>query len=192
MTKKIKVTGVGCCLVDRVYNNISFGSDAFKKYLSVKSGDGGLVPGNLVFREEFERFSGTGLNQFVSYIAADKEPDAINIGGPAIVALIHAAQMNENTNCTYHFYGVGGQDSDGNYLNKLFKQIPVNTGAYNLNGSVTPSTVVLSDPEYDHGNGERIFINSIGAAWDYFPKNLDDNFFESDVVVFGATALMNS
>jgi sugar/nucleoside kinase (ribokinase family) len=190
MTKKIKVTGVGCCLVDRVYNNISFCSDEFKKYLSVNSGDGGLVPGNLVFCEEFEKYSGTGLNHFVSSITADKEPDAVNIGGPAIVALIHAAQMNENANCTYHFYGVGGQDSDGDFLHKLFKQIPVNTDAYNLKGTVTPSTIVLSDPEYDHGNGERIFINSIGAAWDYSPAYLDDDFFDSDVVVFGATALV--
>ena len=190
MTKNIKVTGVGCCLVDRVYNNISFCSDEFKKYLSVNSGDGGLAPGNLVFREEFEKYSGTELNHFVSFITADKEPDAMNIGGPAIVALIHAAQLNENDNCTFHFYGVGGQDSDGGFLQKLFKQIPVNTDAYILKGSVTPSTIVLSDPEHDHGNGERIFINSIGAAWDYSLENLDDDFFESDVVVFGATALV--
>ena len=54
MGKKIKVSGVGCCLVDRVYNNISFHSNELRDYLSRKPGDGGLVPGNLVFREEFE------------------------------------------------------------------------------------------------------------------------------------------
>jgi len=190
MKKNIKISGVGCCLVDRVYNNISFSSDGFEKYLSHKPGDGGLVPGNLVFREEFEDFSGLELNHFVRSVSGDKEPDAINIGGPAIVALIHAAQLNQNAGCSYHFYGVGGEDSDGDFLNELFEQIPVNTDAYDLKGSVTPSTIVLSDPTYDHGNGERIFINSIGAAWDYSPENLDDAFFESDVVVFGATALV--
>ena len=186
----MKVSGVGCCLVDRVYNDISFSSDGFEKYLSNKPGDGGLVPGNLVFREEFEGFSGLELNHFVRSICGDKEPDAINIGGPAIVALIHAAQLNQKAGCSYHFYGVGGEDSDGDFLTELFEQIPVNTDAYNLKGSVTPSTIVLSDPKYDHGNGERIFINSIGAAWDYSPAYLDDAFFESDVIVFGATALV--
>jgi sugar/nucleoside kinase (ribokinase family) len=50
--------------------------------------------------------------------------------------------------------------------------------------------IVLSDPGYDNGNGERIFIMSMGAAWDYMPQDLDDSFFASDVVVFGATALV--
>jgi sugar/nucleoside kinase (ribokinase family) len=190
MTKNIKVSGVGCCLVDRVYNNISFNSVGFEKYLSVKSGDGGLVPGNLVFREEFENFSGIELDQFVRCISGDKGPDATNIGGPAIVALIHAAQMNQKAGCSYHFCGVGGQDSDGNFLIELFEQNPVNTDAYDLKSSVTPSTIVLSDPKYNHGNGERIFINSIGSAWTYSPENLNNVFFESDVVVFGATALV--
>ena len=135
MKKNIKISGVGCCLVDRVYNNISFSSDGFEKYLSHKPGDGGLVPGNLVFREEFEDFSGLELNHFVRSVSGDKEPDAINIGGPAIVALIHAAQLNQNAGCSYHFYGVGGEDSDGDFLNELFEQIPVNTDAYDLKGA---------------------------------------------------------
>ena len=54
----------------------------------------------------------------------------------------------------------------------------------------TPSTLVLSDPTYDNGHGERMFINSIGAAWDYYPDDLDDDFFSSEIVVFGGTALV--
>ena len=54
----------------------------------------------------------------------------------------------------------------------------------------TPSTVVLSDPSYENGHGERMFLNSIGAAWDYKPDELDDDFFNSDIVVFGGTALV--
>jgi sugar/nucleoside kinase (ribokinase family) len=33
-------------------------------------------------------------------------------------------------------------------------------------------------------------LNSIGAAWDYKSDDLDDNFFCSDIVVFGGTALV--
>ena len=50
--------------------------------------------------------------------------------------------------------------------------------------------MVLSDPDYDQGHGERIFINSIGAAWEYSPDELQEEFFASDLVVFGGTALV--
>jgi sugar/nucleoside kinase (ribokinase family) len=35
-----------------------------------------------------------------------------------------------------------------------------------------------------------MFINSIGAARDYYPDELDDDFFCSEIVVFGGTALV--
>ena len=55
MTGKIIVSGVGCCLVDLLYNDIDFGSEKIQPYLSKKRGDGGLTPGHLVFKEEFEK-----------------------------------------------------------------------------------------------------------------------------------------
>jgi len=54
MQKKIIVSGVGCCLVDLLYNRIDFNSDIMRPYLSARRGDGGLTPGKLVFQEEFE------------------------------------------------------------------------------------------------------------------------------------------
>ena len=190
MTNKITVSGVGCCLVDHLYNNILFTSDVFSTYLSKKRGDGGLTPGHLVFKEEFEQFSGCDFQVIQKKITNGKEPDKINIGGPGIVSLIHAAQMLENTNCLCRFYGCGGNDDDGSYLLTALSKTPVDIENYKLTGTETPSTVVLSDPSFDNGNGERIFINSIGAAWDYAPGELDNDFFNSDVVVFGGTALV--
>lgn len=190
MSKKITVSGVGCCLVDELYNNISFHSQEFSPYLSRKKGDGGLVPGQLVFKEEFEKYAGDRLNAVLSGISNGRKADKINIGGPCIVALIHAAQMMGNTGCSFHFYGYRGKDEEGKFLLSALGETPVNIDEYKQTDNVTPSTVVLSDPEYDGGNGERIFINSIGAAWDYLPEKLDDDFFTSEVVVFGGTALV--
>lgn len=121
-----------------------------------------------------------------------KPADKINIGGPGIVALIHASQMLENTDCEIRFYGSYGNDKDGILLKDLLNKTPVNMDNYKLVEGVTPSTVVLSDPDFDDGSGERIFINSIGAAGNYLPEYLDDDFFSSDVVVFGGTALVPS
>lgn len=190
MTQKITVSGVGCCLVDRLYNNISFTADPFPKYLSVERGDGGLTPGQLVFMEEFEQFAGSHFQDILLELTHGKRPDKINIGGPSIVALIHAAQMLQGTDSVIRFYGCGGKDEDGAFLLDALKRTPVDVGPYQLSGTITPSTVVLSDPNFDQGHGERVFINSIGAAWDFSPADLAEDFFEADLVVFGGTALV--
>jgi len=41
----------------------------------------------------------------------------------------------------------------------------------------------------------RVKVNAcssipFGAAWDYLPERLDGDFFSSDIVVFGGTALV--
>lgn len=188
--REIVVSGVGCCLVDRVYNHVSFTSEAFSSFLSKERGDGGLSPGHLVFKEEFETFVKEDFRTILGKITNYKPPDKLSIGGPCIVAMINAAQVLENKSCHFRFYGHGGKDDDGEFLMSALKRTPVDTGQYTLTDDATPSTVVLSDPDYERGHGERIFINSIGAAWNYSPDNLDEDFFSSDIVVFGGTALV--
>lgn len=185
-----KVSGTGCCLVDRLYNNVSFSSSRISPYLSRKRGDGGLTPGQLVFQEELEKFSGMDLDQILNELTEGRAPEKINIGGPAIVALINAAQITENLDCTYHFYGYGGKDEEGEFLLSSLNKTPVYHDHYKLSTRHTPSTIVLSDPSYDRGHGERMFINSIGGAWDFGPDRLDEDFFYSQMVVFGGTALV--
>lgn len=190
MAKKIIISGIGCSLVDRLYNNISFGADNFIPYLSKEKSDGGLVPGQLVFREEFEKFKGESFQFLLKKITSGRKPDKINIGGPAIISMIHAAQISNSKNCEFHFYGSRGNDDDGEIIKSLLEKTPLFYNNYKIFNAETPSTIVLSDPSYDNGNGERIFINSIGAAWKYSPNELNDDFFASDIVVFGGTALV--
>ncbi len=190
MQKKIIVSGVGCCLVDLLYNNIDFSSPAFQKYISLQRGNGGLTPGQLVFNEEFVQFAGVPFDTLVHTITCGRTPDKINIGGPSIVSLIHAAQMSDCQVCEVRFYGKAGNDDTGKYLVDALAKTPVVLHDFTMTENITPSTVVLSDPTYDNGHGERTFINSIGAAWDYKPEHLDEAFFKSDIVVFGGTALV--
>lgn len=187
--KKIAISGLGCCLVDHLYNNVIFNSAAFSHYLSRQRGDGGLTPGQLVFREEFEKFAGMDYTLALKEITGGRPSDIINIGGPSIVALIHAAQLLCDISYV-KFYGCCGRDHDGEYLLATLKETPVKIDHYILSDANTPSTVVLSDPSYDNNQGERIFINTIGAAWCYSPSDLGEDFFDSDVVVFGGTALV--
>jgi sugar/nucleoside kinase (ribokinase family) len=190
MTEKIIVSGVGCCLVDLLYNDIDFSSSAISPYLSKKRGDGGLTPGHLVFQEEFEQYCGSPFIKVLDKITGGRPHDKINIGGPSIVTLIHAAQLVDKEHCEVRFHGRGGNDEIGQYLISAMRKTPVVLSDYKLINNRTPSTVVLSDPSYDNGHGERAFLNSIGAAWDFKADELDDDFFNSDIVVFGGTGLV--
>ena len=190
MPEKIIVSGVGCCLVDFLFNNIDFSGETIRTLLSEKRGDGGLVPGKLVFKEEFEKFCGCAFESVLNIITGKRPPDKINIGGPSIVSLINIAQLVDKEKCEVRYYGRGGNDDAGRYLLSSLQKTPVILHDYELTDNQTPSTVVLSDPGYDNGHGERMFINSIGAAWDFKPDDLDDEFFNSDIVVFGGTALV--
>jgi sugar/nucleoside kinase (ribokinase family) len=190
MPEKIIVSGVGCCLVDLLFNDVDFGSGTMRPYLSKTRGDGGLTPGHLVFREEFEKFCGEPFSQVLKKITGERKHDKINIGGPSIVSLINAAQLTGKEYCEVRFYGRGGNDEIGDYLLSALHKTPVILKDFKLINNQTPSTVVLSDPGFEGGHGERIFINSIAAAWEYGPENLDDAFFNSDIVVFGGTGLV--
>ena len=190
MSKKIIVSGVGCCLVDLLYNSIDFQSETLRPFLSKERGDGGLTPGQLVFQEEFEKYCGIPLAELLTKITGGRNYDKINIGGPSIVSLINAAQLSDKEICEVRFYGRGGNDEIGQYLLSSLGKTPVVLKDYQLTDNRTPSTIVLSDPTYDNGHGERMFLNSIGAAWDCTPDQLDDDFFKSDIVVFGGTALV--
>lgn len=188
---KVRISGVGCCLLDRIYDNIDFQSETFRKYWSLKPGDGGLEPGKLTFEEELERFSGQSfVKEILPSLTKGQEPKKENVGGPCIVALINASQLayKESEVC---FYGCRGDDDVGVGLLEKLSQTRLDLSHYRMEkGSETASTSVLSDPNYDNGHGERTFVNTIGASWNYLPDEVDESFYDSDICVFGSTALV--
>lgn len=190
MDKRIKITGTGCALADFLYNNIDFTSPEFKKYQTKKEGDGGLAPGKLVFTEELEKFASKKYPQIISDIAKGRQPDTFNIGGPSLVSLIHAAQMLPLYEFEVNYYGISGKDETAAKIKELLKKTPVGFSNYlPKSKKSTPFTHVLSDPNFEDGNGERTFINNIGAAWDLTPGELPEPFFNAEIVCFGGTAL---
>src|SRR5690554_4626572 len=140
MKKQILISGVGCCLVDRLYNNISFSSDAFLSYSSRERGDGGLSPGHLVLKEEFEQFTKKDLQVVLRELTRGRAPDKINVGGPSIVALIHAAQTTFDSHCEIKFYGCHGPDDNGEFLKSSLQNLPIDISNYTCIGNQTPST----------------------------------------------------
>ena len=190
MNKKLVISGTGCALADNLYTNIDFNNSTFQKFLSKSNADGGLSPGKLVFTEEFENFAGKRLYDVIDEITDGRAASGFNIGGPSIVSLIGAAQLLFHLDVKINFYGAVGNDNIGNLILDGLASTQVNVDQYKRYDTQSPFTDVFSDPNYDMGRGERIFINNIGAAWKYQPQDLDDAFFSSDITVFGGTALV--
>ncbi len=186
----ITISGTGCSLMDYLYTNIDFSHPYFERYRSRKSGDGGLVPGNLVFLEDFERFAGCSFSEVREQLAGNRQSDSANLGGPSIVSLINASQLLEGTSCKVSYFGGRGGDLSGEEIMRILSQTSVDTLGYRIVPGTTPFTNVFSDPRYDGGHGERTFINNVGAAGNYGPDDLDAGFFDADIVVFGGTALV--
>lgn len=187
----IRISGVGCCLLDRIYDHIDFQSETFQGYLSKKAGDGGLEPGKLTFEEELEHFAGESFpSEILPKLTEGRKAAKENIGGPCVVALINAAQLAYKE-AVVSFYGCRAGDDVGEDLLQKLKQTNLDLSHYRIQqGHETASTSVLSDPNYDNGHGERTFVNTIGASWHYLPDEVDDSFYESDICVFGGTALV--
>jgi hypothetical protein len=165
----ISINGTGCCLIDYLYPNTDFSPDAFKAALSKKDGDGGLGIGKLVFAEDFETFVKKPYDVALKEIAGGKP--LYNLGGPSIVALVHAAQVLGNR-ARIGFFGVKGSDATGYLVEAALIRAGFRAPGTNeyatyclkrIEGS-TPRTDVLSDPRHDNGHGERTFINLIGVA----------------------------
>lgn len=190
-SKKIIISGAGCALADLIYNRVSFASSGFQNYVSKQNGDGGLSPGKLVFTEELEKFSGKSYPEILKEIVGNRQPDKMNVGGPSLVSLIHAAQMLDKEDFEVKVYAMGGIDEHTDEIFRMLAQTPLDISNYGRSGQKpTPSTDVLSDPDFDNGHGERTFVNNIGAAWDFTPEQISDEFFDSHIQCFGGTALV--
>ena len=187
---RFTIAGTGCCLLDYIYAQVDFGSAAFAACRSRREGDGGLSPGKLTFTEDFEVFAARDMAPIVAEITAGRPVDAVNIGGPAVVALIHAAQVLDPQRFAVRFVGAVGSDAAADDLRRQLARTPLDGEGLLTKSERTPCTVVLSDPNYDHGRGERTFLNTIGAAGQLVEDDLDDAFFAADLVVLGGTGLV--
>ena len=189
--KNLVISGVGCTLIDFLYPQVDFHSPEFFKYSSKRDGDGGLSPGKLVFTEELEKFADTKYSKILGEITGPEASRSYNLGGPALVSLIHVSQMLNREDFDVKLYAGLGRDKMAEIIFDLLGKTPLNISNLIQTGKrATPFTDVFSDPDFDDGHGERTFVNNIGAAWNYLPEQLDDGFFNSDIVCFGGTALM--
>lgn len=185
----MRISGAGCSLVDYLYSGISYRSPVFEQYRSKRAGDGGIIPGGLVFTEELEAFAARPFDTILKGLVGDSEPVSVNLGGPAAVAMITTAQIL-GEEYDYRFYAASGSDKASSFIKEVFSETSIDLSLLSSRDLPTPSTVVLSDPEASEGKGERSFLNTIGAAASIDARDLPDSFYASDIVLLGGTALV--
>ncbi len=188
--KPIEIAGVGSAIADYLYDGVDFDGPAFRAYRSRVPGDGGLEPGKLVLTEDFESFAGVSVEYAMSRIVGDRKPSSVNLGGPTAVALITAAQMLVGRHTRVRFYAANGNDEAGRKIRSILDRTPVDCSKLAEVDGAAPYTLVLSDPTYHGGSGERTFLNNIGSSRRMTPERLDAGFFEADIRLFGGTALV--
>jgi sugar/nucleoside kinase (ribokinase family) len=176
--------------MDYLSTGIDFSGAAFERYRSKTPGDGGLVPGQLVFAEGLERFAGAPYEKVLEEITGGKPPASKNLGGPSVVALVHAAQLLNPAGVPVSFYGVRGDDQVGGDLAAIVSRTPLHWDHYLQEPGHTPFTHALSDPTWDNGTGERSFVNSTGVAADFRAHHIDPSFYDHAITAFGGTALV--
>ena len=181
----MRIAGIGCCLLDSVYNGFDIKSDKVQKLMSRKNGDGGLQEGKLGFLDDLLKVSGLDYDTLNQILTNGRDPVTMNLGGPSVVAMVQAAQMLEMMDdVSVYFQGVIAKDKSGVKILDVLSKTPLKYDLKLADGEHSPGTIVLA------GNGERTFVNRIGAAIKMTPELIDENFFKSDIVLCGGTALV--
>jgi sugar/nucleoside kinase (ribokinase family) len=87
------------------------------------------------------------------------------------------------------FFGIRGSDETGDLVEAALSRLPFRNCRLLAKPGATPRTDVLSDPAYHNGHGERTFINLLGAARNFSPADLGDDFFDAHIIALGGTGL---
>ena len=185
----MRINGLGCSLVDNLYSPIDFESIEYRKWVRENRDGTGLITGGLVFGEDLEKSSGKKYKDILNEITGEKITPDKNIGGPAIVPLIHIAQMIDGNNIHLGFFGARAEDENGQYIIDKLRSFDIDLREYVVVKGQTPFTDVLSDPSYNENNGERSFVNYIGAAGVLCGKDISSSFFDADILIYGGTGL---
>ena len=185
----MRINGIGCSLVDNLYSPVNFNSKAYARWSSKDFGRDCIITGGLVFGEDLEKISGESYKTILRELIGEELHPVRNIGGPAIVALINISQILNDKEYCIGFFGARGDDENGRYIKEKVESLRINIDGYDIVKGITPFTDVLSDPHFNDGNGERSFINYIGAAGNIQGQDISDSFFDADYLVYGGTAL---
>jgi sugar/nucleoside kinase (ribokinase family) len=190
-----RIHGAGQGLADSIFPDINFFSQELIPYHSRIPGDGGLVMGQLVFKEDFLNFAGCSWEAFLTDLknasvgtetGTENQP-IFNAGGPALVALTAASQFLKPSKVPVTYYGLSGDDVSASHLRHTLAQTPLDLTCFRQRTGQSPTTLVCSDSQAQSGHGDRFFVHDPGQVV-CDPSILGESFFQATFNVYAGTA----
>jgi len=178
----IRLSGAGCCVTDLLYD-LPAGQDRLTPWLSRAAADGGVVRGGAVLKSALERCTGMSVDAWLSVIVGDVQPRR-SLGGVSVVTLIGAAQLLPE-DAQVEFYACLSEDDTGDWLLGQIARTSLGRAKLRRRRGRQPTTVILNECHADRAP-DRSFVaepcmpGSLALELD----DLDQDFFESDVVAF--------
>ncbi|MDC7245313.1 MAG: carbohydrate kinase family protein [Sphaerochaetaceae bacterium] len=179
----ILISGVGCCVVDYVYQNIHFDNRLLEKYGSSNEVKG-LTYGEASLIEDLEEISGEPIKKIIEDLT-DNKPYTSLLGGVAVAALIGASQLLHSHNAKVQYYINVADDENGKLIQDSLKKTPLSLDKIRVKRGRTAITYALCDTDEDY-EGTRTFISEphIEENLTLRVSDLDRDFFSSDIVLF--------
>ena len=147
----MRINGAGCSLIDSIYMHSSYDDESFSALWSKQRGDGGLIEGGLVFSEDLEKFSHKNHQEILASLTKGRQPDVVNLGGPAVVAMVHAAQLLAEERVQVTFHGALGTDEFAQTMRSTIEKTPLHHSFKIVKDKPTATTEVFDDPSRRNG-----------------------------------------
>jgi sugar/nucleoside kinase (ribokinase family) len=180
----MRISGVGSCVLDVLHELPSGGGeDRLAPFLSRAEGDGGLRRGGAVIRRLLEDRHRRTTAELVRELGGG--PPRYTQGGVAAASLIAAAQLLRGRDVEVRLYSNLSDDEGGDQVRRALSRTPLSAARLGKRHGRCPSTTILNERAAD-GTAERSFITEpcINEELAYDPRELDREFFESEVTLF--------
>ncbi|RAO98638.1 hypothetical protein PW5551_08495 [Petrotoga sp. 9PW.55.5.1] len=184
----MKISGVGCWIVDYIYKDINFLDFSTKKYAS-KDGKNGIIIGEANLVNELENYFNESINHIINDISKGQKPIK-RLGGVAIIATIGASQLlYDFKDIDFYYYANIPDTTIGKYVYDTLKNTPLSLEHIQIKKGQDTLTYILCEKE-KNGESSRTFIGSphIHPSTALKVQQLSNDFFLSDINYFGHIA----
>lgn len=182
----MRISGVGCCVVDYIYQDVDFALPKANRYLT-KDGTHGLIisEGNLL--EHLTTYFGVSEGKLIQDIVGGITPHK-TLGGVSVVTLISAAQLLfDQGDIEVYYYANIPRNELGKLTIETIRKTPLRTDRLKIveGDSVVTHALCGNDAQ---GNPSRTFIcaPSVHPSTALELEELDDDFYTSELTVFSA------
>lgn len=137
----MKIVGIGCCVIDYIYQGIDFTQKPISDYIS-KDNINGLVFGEATLIKHLENHFNKSIDTILREIVGDKKYKR-SLGGVAVATLIGASQSVNDETFNIKFYVNLPNNNDGKYMFQEIQRTLLKTDKISFKNGTSAITYVL-------------------------------------------------